>query len=303
MIPDPLSSGSAGQPLSAHAFAGRHLSGVTRGVTLDDDVRLRGSTGRRATWMRATCGPSACRARLEPERAVQPEGTDGGHVRASVLVGRREPCRASVVRVSSRRRSRIELLGEGWSSPLVAGRPLPEVDRFHGVPFRGRAAPASVAWIRPAVASRVIRWRTSARCSLHAPGHARWQVRCVTYGVCRAETTSSLMDGTPSKMPDPPLTPAVNGAMCSRSSSISPAARYWLIVVAPPAMATLPEPAAARAWSARTHAVGHEVERGATLHRQRVTLVVGEHEHRSVVRRVLAPPTPPTPGPTRRGRD
>ncbi|MBW3613464.1 MAG: hypothetical protein KY392_06355, partial [Chloroflexi bacterium] len=40
-------------------------------------------------------------------------------------------------------------------------------------------------------------------------------------------------------------------------------------------------------------AIGHEVERGAALHHQRLPLVVREHEHRCVVRRILAPPAPP----------
>src|SRR4051794_34427932 len=35
--------------------------------------------------------------------------------------------------------------------------------------------------------------------------------------------------------------------MCTRSSSISPAARYWLMVVAPPPIATSPSPTVARA--------------------------------------------------------
>src|SRR6185295_11323667 len=39
--------------------------------------------------------------------------------------------------------------------------------------------------------------------------------------------------------------------------------------------------------------VGHERERRAALHRQRLARVVGEHEHRSVVGRVIAPPARP----------
>jgi hypothetical protein len=43
----------------------------------------------------------------------------------------------------------------------------------------------------------------------------------------------------------------------------------------------------------RLDPVGHEVERRAALHRQRLARVVGEHEHGRVVGRVLAPPPAP----------
>ena len=41
--------------------------------------------------------------------------------------------------------------------------------------------------------------------------------------------------------------PSVSGTTCSRSSSMSPAARNWLIVAAPPAIEMSPSPAASRA--------------------------------------------------------
>jgi hypothetical protein len=40
-----------------------------------------------------------------------------------------------------------------------------------------------------------------------------------------------------------------SGTMCSRSSSIRPAARDWLMVLAPPWIETSPSPAASRAWA------------------------------------------------------
>jgi hypothetical protein len=43
----------------------------------------------------------------------------------------------------------------------------------------------------------------------------------------------------------------------------------------------------------RLDAAGDEVERGTAGHRQRRTLVVGEHEHRRVERRLVAPPAAP----------
>src|SRR4029453_15382251 len=114
----------------------------------------------------------------------------------------------------------------------------------------------------------------------------------VTSDAARTARISSCNGGTPSKRRSP--TPRVTGAMWVRSSSIRPAARYWLTVAAPPAMATSRSPAAVRAWSkGGAEAVGDEPEGGAALHRQRRAGVVGEHEHGGVVGRVLAPPAPP----------
>ena len=98
----------------------------------------RGST-RRSSRRGSRCDVAslsrAC-ARLEPERAIQPEGADRRHMRAAVLVDRREPRRASVVRVRSRRRSCIELLGYG--RPVHRRQPVlcTQVDDLHGAfPF------------------------------------------------------------------------------------------------------------------------------------------------------------------------
>ena len=59
----------------------------------------------------------------------------------------------------------------------------------------------------------------------------------------------------------------------------------------------------ARLLERRLDAVGHEVERGAALHLDGLVRVVGEHEHRVVVRRFGPPPAAPllarhrSPGP------
>ena len=59
-----------------------------------------------------------------------------------------------------------------------------------------------------------------------------------------------------------------------------------MIVVAPPAMATLLIPAAAQGErEGFLRSAGHEVEGGAALHLERVALDMGEHVHRGVVRR------------------
>src|SRR5438067_9960066 len=61
--------------------------GHPRRVTLDHDVRVadrhRDRTPRIA---REVAALARTRARLEPERAVQPQGTDRSHMRAAVLV-------------------------------------------------------------------------------------------------------------------------------------------------------------------------------------------------------------------------
>src|SRR5580704_19549928 len=76
--------------------------GLPRCFTLGDDVciadRHRNRAARVAGDVAALAGT---RSGLEPEASVQPERTDRGHVRASVLVYRREPRRASVVGVWS----------------------------------------------------------------------------------------------------------------------------------------------------------------------------------------------------------
>ena len=76
----------------------------------------------------------------------------------------------------------------------------------------------------------------------------------------------------------------------------SPAARYWLIVDAPPADRDVPVAGRLCGQPQRLlGAAGDEVERRPALHLDRIALVVGEHEDRRVVRRVLAPPAAATP--------
>ena len=78
-------------------------------VTLDNDVRIAYRYRDRAPRISCDVAPLArTRARLEPERAVHPERTDRGHMRAAVLVDGRKPGRAGVLRVRSGRRPRIE---------------------------------------------------------------------------------------------------------------------------------------------------------------------------------------------------
>src|SRR2546430_16086411 len=92
--------------------------------------------------------------------------------------------------------------------------------------------------------------------------------------------------------------------MCSRNSWIRPAARYWLMVVAPPWTQTSPSPAASRARQCGFDSAGGEVVRDAAVHRLRAARVVGEHEDRGVERRAAGPPPrsprgPPPPPPAR----
>ena len=79
-------------------------------------------------------------------------------MRAAVLVHRGEPGRPSVVRVRSRRRSCLELLGD--CGPVHRREPVPptEVDDLHAtLPFvAGRHVRNGVSLIRPAVISEVI---------------------------------------------------------------------------------------------------------------------------------------------------
>src|SRR5437588_7444434 len=103
----------------------RHYTGLghPRCVTLDDDVCVADRYGDRAARIaRHVAALPGARTCLEPECAVQPESADRGYVRAAVLIDRREPFRASVVRVWSRCRSRAELLDYGvpvhWRQPV-----------------------------------------------------------------------------------------------------------------------------------------------------------------------------------------
>ena len=88
VMPEPPSSGSAGQPSSAHAFAMRATrpgsvtrvaspSMTTSASRIDTEIEQRGS--------RATLRPfRGTRTGLEPERAVQPVRFGGLHARDDV---------------------------------------------------------------------------------------------------------------------------------------------------------------------------------------------------------------------------
>src|SRR3954462_9995445 len=109
---------------------------------------------------------------------------------------------------------------------------------------------------------------------------------CVTSDVDREDTISKGNPPSPANGDSPE--PSSTGATWSRSSSICPARRYWLIVEAPPATEMCRSPAASRARrSATSGPPGHEVERRPALHLDRLALVMRQHEDRRVVRRVV----------------
>ena len=129
--------------------------GHPRSVTLDYDVRVadrhRDRTPRIAPDIASL--PRA-RARLEPERAVEPQGTDRGHMRAAVLVDGGQPGRAGVHRVRNWRRPRIELAGN--RGPVHRRQPirLTQIDDLHKASLHCPAdIPANSIWqIRRATA-------------------------------------------------------------------------------------------------------------------------------------------------------
>ena len=134
----PVSSTRAGQPSAAHRSA--IAATVARSVTLraSPSTTTSNSCGRdaqRAARVAREVPPLAGPlAGLEPERVVDPERADAGHVRASVRVDRRQPAGVPV------RTSRLRRLGHAL---IEAGRdPVPveerrsvqigEVRRVHG---------------------------------------------------------------------------------------------------------------------------------------------------------------------------
>src|SRR5258707_15381421 len=85
--------------------------GHSRSVTLDYDVRVADRHRDRTPGIARDIAPlPRASARLEPERAVKPQGTDRSHMRAAVLVDGGQPGRAGVHRVRRWRRPCIELL-------------------------------------------------------------------------------------------------------------------------------------------------------------------------------------------------
>src|SRR5436190_16992913 len=74
---------------------------------------------------------------------------------------------------------------------------------------------------------------------------------------------------------------------------MSRAWRYWRTVDAPPPTWISSPPAASRARRSASSSAGDEMKDGPAFHRDRFARVVRQHEHRHVIRRVLAPPAPP----------
>jgi hypothetical protein len=70
------------------------------------------------------------------ERAIEPERTDRGHMRAAVGVDRRQPFREGVVCLRSWRRSRVELLDDGRPVHRWQTVRHTQVHDFHWSPLR-----------------------------------------------------------------------------------------------------------------------------------------------------------------------
>src|SRR6266480_1627506 len=110
---------------------------ISRSVTLDYDVRVadrhRDRTPRIA---RDIASLPRARAGLEPERAVEPHGTDRGHMRATVLVDGGQPGRAGIRRVRNWRRPRSELLSN--CGPIHRRQPvrLTQISDLHEASLR-----------------------------------------------------------------------------------------------------------------------------------------------------------------------
>ena len=151
----PESSTPAGQPPSAHlaAIAATTVGSVTTlGDTLDDEIEaVCGDAQRAAPVARQVPALARRLPGLEPERAVHPQCTDTGQVRAAVVVDRGQPARVSIGAALARR------LGDagvetGSDDPPVDRRravEICEVLRFHAGstvertrPHRARRAPS-----------------------------------------------------------------------------------------------------------------------------------------------------------------
>src|SRR2546421_5618880 len=133
--------------------------GHSHSVTLDYDVRVadryRDRTPRIA---RDIASLPRARARLEPESAVEPQGTDRGHMRATVLVDAGQPGRAGIRRVRSWRRARSELPGN--CGPIHRRQPirLTQIDDLHKASLHcpGDILANSIWQIRRATITEVI---------------------------------------------------------------------------------------------------------------------------------------------------
>src|SRR3954470_18575830 len=137
----------------------RRRLGHSRGVTLDDDVRVadrhRDRTPRIA---RDIARLQRARARLEPERAVEPQGADRGHMRAAVLVDGGEPGRAGVDRVRSRRRPRSKLRNN--CGPIHRRQPVhrTQIDDLHEASLHcpGHILADGISYVRRATTAELI---------------------------------------------------------------------------------------------------------------------------------------------------
>src|SRR4051794_31014423 len=137
----------------------RRRLGHSRRVTLDDDVRVadrhRDRTPRIA---RDIARLQRARARLEPERVVEPQGADRGHMRAAVLVDGGQPGRAEVDRVRSWRRPRSELRNN--CGPIHRWQPVhrTQIDDLHEASLHrpGHILADGISYIRRATTAELI---------------------------------------------------------------------------------------------------------------------------------------------------
>ena len=97
---------------------------------------------------------------------------------------------------------------------------------------------------------------------------------------------------TPSNRRSP--LPSRTGTTSRRSSSIARAAKACRTVEAPPAMSTSRSAGGSpRLLERRVEALGDKMEGGSARHLDRLMCVVGKHEDRRVVGRLVAPPASP----------
>jgi hypothetical protein len=101
--------------------------GHSHSVTFDHDVRVADGHRDRTPRIARDIAPLFRGARLEPERAVDPQGTEGSYMWAAVLVDRGQPGRAGVDRVRSWRRPRVEFSTTAAQSTAGSPSALPRL--------------------------------------------------------------------------------------------------------------------------------------------------------------------------------
>ena len=198
VMPDPLSSGSAGRTVVRPRLRNtRHRArlGHSRSITLDYDVRLADRHRDRTPRIARDIAPlPRARARLEPEHAVEPQGTDRGHMRATVLVDGGQPGRAGVQRVRIRRRPCSKLLSN--CGPIHRRQPirLTKIDDLHKVSLHcpGDILANSIWLIRRSTAAEVI---AHTRVTSHPSARTHRQER-----VSRGLTGRSVADNRPPRL-------------------------------------------------------------------------------------------------------